>query len=322
MAVGEFELIARYFQQQNLQRDDVLVGIGDDGAVLTVAPGKQLVVAMDTLVAGVHFPEQASPFDIGYKALAVNLSDLAAMGAEPAWFTLALTLPEADEAWLQEFSRGLFTLARRHMVQLVGGDTTRGPLTITVQAHGFVSDKVAMRRSTARAGDRIYVTGPLGDAALALQSVLGKVALPEEHSESLLQRLHRPTPRVTAGLALRGLTSSCIDISDGLLADLGHICSASKVGAVIRLADIPLSEGMRAAGIDPYPLALSGGDDYELLCTIPPGLIKTLERALYDMNVQLHCIGEIEAGSGVRCLDQSGAPYQSAASGYQHFQPE
>ena len=272
MTVSEFTLIQRYFETQTQVRGDVILGIGDDCALLKVPSDASLAVSLDMLVAGVHFFADADPEGIGHKALAVNLSDLAAMGASPAWITLALSLPKADAAWLEGFCRGLFALATRFQVQLIGGDTSRGPLTISIQAHGFVPQGKALRRSGARPGDRVYVTGTLGDAALALASTRGQVTIPGAYQAYLQARLERPTPRILQGLGLRGLASAAIDISDGLAQDLGHILERSGVGARLNVDRVPrsgaLNDCLDAAAA--LPLALTGGDDYELCFTAAP----------------------------------------------------
>ncbi len=259
MALSEFKLIQRFFANSGTHRADVRVGVGDDCAVLHLPAGKELVVSMDTLVEGVHFFKNADPESLGHKSLAVNLSDLAAMGAEPAWATLALTLPSVDEGWLEAFCRGFSSLAATHNVQLIGGDTTQGPLNITIQAHGFVDPGAALRRDGAQLGDLIYVTGTLGDAGLALQAT-ERTRLPL----SIQSRLDRPTPRLTEGQALVGLASAAIDISDGLISDLGHICDASGVGATLYVKDLPCSQAVRdyIKVSDDWALPLSTGDDY------------------------------------------------------------
>lgn len=318
--MDEFELIRRYFGHAGPARDDVRVGIGDDAAIVRPPEDSDIAIATDTLVAGVHFPDETHPADIGYKALAVNLSDLAAMGAVPAWFTLNLTLPEANAPWLEAFARGLFELAQRHRVQLIGGDTTRGPLAVTVTVHGFVPRDAALLRGGARPGDRVYVTGLLGEAALALRFLRREVDVPEEFRAVVLSRLNRPQPRIAAGVALRGLASACIDVSDGVAADLGHILDQSGVGATIELKRLPVSDAYDAAfatlGWGP---ALSGGDDYELCFTLPP----EKERALHQVTPRLTCtctpIGVIDAERGLRVRDEAGALFTPAASGYNHF---
>jgi thiamine-monophosphate kinase len=335
MSASEFDLIRRYFAQPGAGRADVLLGIGDDAAVLQPPPGLELVAAIDTLVAGVHFPPDTDADSIGHKALAVNLSDLAAMGAEPAWAMLALTLPQADERWLAEFTRGFFALARAFGVALVGGDTTRGPLTVSVQVQGFVPPGTAFRRGGARPGDLIYVTGCLGDAGLAL--ALGRDAVVGRPTarEYLRRRLDRPQPRVAEALRLRGLARSAIDVSDGLLADLGHILEASGVGATLDLAQLPLSPAFRscleAMGAAGHPalrqftpglawadLALSSGDDYELCFTVAPGHRAHMD-ALAAEGLSCTCIGTIDAEAGLRCRLADGAAYRAARRGYDHF---
>ncbi|MDH5360832.1 MAG: thiamine-phosphate kinase [Gammaproteobacteria bacterium] len=317
---GEFQLIRDYFQQQSLQRTDVPLGIGDDGAVVSVPAGHQLVLVMDTLVAGVHFPVETPAYDLGWKSLAVNLSDLAAMGAEPAWLTLALTLPQGDETWVEEFCRGLFELASAHNVQLIGGDTTRGPLTITVQAHGLVEEGKALLRSGAAVGDLIYISGHPGEAALGLALLQ---AGQQQHLSfaHLLSRLNRPEPRLHLGRALGGIASACIDVSDGLLADLQHICDVSDVGAELQLHQLPLSADYRAVADSeqPYKAALSGGDDYELLFCVPGQRQAEMERLMEQSECLLTCIGEITEGNNIRCLDANGLEYLPDSLGFNHF---
>ena len=321
MPLTEFSIIERYFTRCGRRRDDVVTGVGDDGAVLRVPPDRELVVSIDTLVGGVHFPAATDPESIGHKALAVNLSDLAAMGAEPAWATLALTLPRPDEVWLEGFSRGLSRLAERYNVQLVGGDTTRGPLSITLQAHGFVPPDAALRRAGARPGDLVYVTGTLGDAGLALRVLREGITLPEGHKEYLMHRLNCPEPRVAEGIALRGLAHAVIDISDGLAADLGHILAASGVGATLEVAKLPLSPAMRAfaTGAGAWNLALSAGDDYELCFTAPADKQAAVERGFASFACGCTCIGVIEAEAGLRCVRPDGTAFTLASSGYEHF---
>lgn len=318
--MNEFELIRTFFAGQPVVREDVVLGIGDDAAVLDVAPGTQLVVTTDQMAAGVHFLPDADPVSVGHKALAVSLSDLAAMGAEPAWFTLNLSLRAVDTEWLHGFCAGMFGLARRHNVQLVGGDTSRGALIVAVTVYGLVPRGRALRRSGARARDRIYVSAEIGDAALALLHQLGKYPLPEADFALILDRLMRPMPRVRAGIALRSLASSCIDISDGLLADLGHVLEASHVGGCIRLDRIPLSPVFRrhldAVGWD---TALAGGDDYELCFTVPEAKVAALERLQPQFRNRFSCIGEIVGEPGLQLLDETGAPYHPAALGHDHF---
>jgi thiamine-monophosphate kinase len=319
----EFELINRFFASQPVRRPDVAVGIGDDAAVLDVPGGQQLVITCDALVSGVHFLPHVDPAALGHKSLAVNLSDLAAMGATPAWFTLALTLPAVDETWLERFCEGMYTLARRHGVQLVGGDTTRGPLAVAITAGGYVPRGQALLRSGAQPGDLIYVTGTLGDAALALRCQLGEMRLPETDMAAMASRLDRPEPRLTEGHALRGIASSAIDISDGLIADLGHILEASGVGARLALARVPLSATYRAhLGAVGWEPALACGDDYELCFTVPPDRRETLEKFRSSGLAALACVGEITAGAGMTITDDAGNPYRATRRGHDHFSPE
>ena len=311
--MNEFELIQRYFSRQNLAREDVITGIGDDAAVLAVPAGMQLVISTDTFTAGVHFPEQTDPAAIGHKALAVNLSDLAAMAALPAWFTLNLSLPAVDSAWLTAFCAGLFDLANKHRVQLIGGDTTRGPLSITITVHGLVPAGQALLRTKAKPGDQVYVTGRLGEAGMGLLYLQGKLSLPEEYRGLVVDKLNRPLPRVSEGLRLRGLASACIDISDGLLADLNHILQASGVGATIALENLPLAPAYRASFNQlGWDTALAHGDDYELCFTLP-------EAKKPQLAVSASLIGQIDAQPGLRLRDSTGALYQPATRGYDHF---
>lgn len=317
---GEFALIQRYFTCAS-RRSDIILGIGDDAALLRLPAGHELVVTVDTLVAGVHFPPQATPASIGHKALAVNLSDLAAMGAQPAWVTLALTLPQADPAWLEGFAQGFFVLAESYAVELIGGDTTRGPLSITVQAMGMVPAGEALRRDGAQPGDLIFVTGTLGDAALGLDLSSQAQSHDDPHRAFVLDRLHRPSPRIQAGLLLRGIASAAIDISDGLVADLGHICARSGTGACIELAQLPCSASFLALTTTDARarLALSGGDDYELCFTVPPARLAQLEAQAMRFTPGWTCIGRIETGSRVRCLQADGREFLLEKAGYDHF---
>lgn len=289
--------------------------------MLELAPGERLVAAVDTLVADVHFPADAPPASIGHKALAVNLSDLAAMGARPAWLLLALTLPEIREPWLEAFSQGLAELARTHGMTLVGGDTTQGPLTITVQALGRLQGE-PLRRDAARAGDRVLVSGTLGDAGGGLQLWQRGRRRNGPSARYLMERLHRPQPRVTLGLALRGIARAAIDLSDGLAADLGHVCRASGVGAVLERERLPLSgELVEQLGEDTARrLALSHGDDYELCVTMAPAAVGVAREAAAGLGVALTEVGRIETGEGVRVVDAAGRP-ADAGGGYRHFVP-
>lgn len=314
--MGEFELIDAFFRRDDAG-EGVRLGIGDDAALLQLPPEQELAVTTDTLVAGRHFPESAAAHDIGWKSLAVNLSDLAAMGAQARWVTLALTLPAADADFLREFARGFFALAARERVALVGGDTTRGPLAITVTALGTVPAGAALRRSGAQAGDDLYVSGAIGDAGLGLRLELGQWQdeLPAAARAEALRRLHRPEPRLALGLALRGVASACLDVSDGLAQDLGHLLRASGAGAELELDHLPRSAAL--AAIDPAfadILALTSGDDYELLFTAPVAARATIDA----MAERCTRIGRITAGSGLRLL-RGGAPVELPLAGFTHF---
>jgi thiamine-monophosphate kinase len=321
MPLSEFTLIQRYFANQPQARADVALGIGDDCALLRVPASQVLAVTLDTLVAGVHFFTDTDPESLGHKALAVNLSDLAAMGAEPAWATLALTLPEADEAWLTAFCRSLFVLAERFGVELVGGDTTQGPLTITLQAHGFVPEGMALRRDGARPGDVICVTGTPGDAGLVLEATYGRAVIPAAHRAYLQARLERPTPRIRQGLELRGLANAAIDISDGLAQDLGHILERSGVGACLNVDRLPRSPALLAYGDQEMAIvvALAGGDDYELCFTVPPQNLDSVQKLAADWDCGCTAIGFIESQPGLRCQYENGSPYRLVKRGYEHF---
>lgn len=318
--MNEFAIIKHYFATQTVKRNDILQGIGDDGAIVQLLPEQQLVITTDTLITGVHFPTHTSPYDIGYKSLAVNLSDLAAMGATPNWFSLALTLTDTDDHWLTHFCEGMFTLANRYEIALIGGDLTRGSLSITVQAMGFVPPNKALLRSQAQPGDLIYVTGSLGDAGLALRALQTGINLPEAHLPYLHARLNRPEPRVQIGIALRSIASAAIDISDGLIADLQHILDHSQVGAKVNVEKLPLSPALTES-IDSalaVELALSAGDDYELCFTVPKAKQGLLQKALASQPCAFTCIGEITNEPGLK-LYQHDQPYVMDKSGYEHF---
>ncbi|GAB3508833.1 thiamine-phosphate kinase [Pseudoxanthomonas daejeonensis] len=326
--MAEFDLIAM-IRARATMRGGVLLGIGDDAALLHVPAGHELVVTADTLNAGVHFPEDTAPADIGWKALAANLSDLASMGARPAWCTLSLSLPQADAGWLEGFLDGFLELAAMHGIALVGGDTTRGPLSIAVTAMGLVETGAALRRDRARIGDDIWVTGTLGDAAAALvlaghMPAIEGVAPPEDAriAAALRMRLERPTPRVEAGRALLGLAHACVDVSDGLLADLGHVCERSGVGADIELAALPASTALRQAfgdGAGRIALQAGGGDDYELCFTAPPVVREAVAMVLEQAGVECSRIGRVVTGDGVRALAADGSRWQTPPGGYVHF---
>ena len=314
MGAGEFDLIAR-IRARVATRADVVLGIGDDAALLAPPPGRQLVVTADTLNDGVHFPRGTSPADVGWKALAVNLSDLASMGAEPAWCTLSLSLPQSDPAWIEGFLDGFLDLAGQHGIALVGGDTTRGPLSIAVTAMGLVEPGRALRRDGARVGDEVWVTGTLGDAAGGL------ALLDREPVPALRARLDRPTPRVAAGRALAGIATACVDVSDGLLADLGHVCARSHVAARIDVDALPASAVLREAfgEADRIALQASGGDDYELCFTAPADAGGDIDAVSAQLGLRFTRIGRIVAGEGVHPVDAKSQPWSSPRRGYDHF---
>ena len=346
----EFDLIRRYFTRAT---PGALLGVGDDAALLQVSEGHVLAASTDMLVGGTHFFADADPFMLGHKTLAVNLSDMAAMGATPRWVTLAIALSSVDETWLEKFSAGFFSLAQRHGVYLVGGDTTRGPLNLCVTILGEVPAQQALRRSGAQPGDEIWVSGTLGDAALALAHLQGHIVLGETEYAACAPALHQPQPRVLLGLALRGIANSAIDISDGLLADLGHILDASRVSAEIGFALLPVSAVLRARLTPPglpnpsqpplvrggageelsFPpdkggsrgvefaqrCALSGGDDYELCFTAPVAYHAELLRIGAKLGLPLTCIGKVVAGRGCIVQDAGGNQLNFSSNGYDHF---
>ncbi|WP_404400025.1 thiamine-phosphate kinase [Idiomarina seosinensis] len=322
--LNEFSLIQRYFANEKAQRADVKFGIGDDGAVTRPLPGHDLVTVTDTMVEGVHFDHSTPARAIGHKIIAVNLSDLAAMGAEPCWVSLALTLPESNPEWLQEFAAGLHEICDYYNCSLIGGDTTRGPLTVTVTAHGQVPEGEAIPRSGAKPGDWIYVSGPLGDAGLALDITQQKISARGPYAQHLIERLHYPGPRVALGQSLRSIASSCIDISDGLVADLQHILEASKAGADIIMEELPLSLAMTETltQAEAYKKALSAGDDYELCFTVDEhnrGRLETLTAHLKDKPA---CIGRVTQNKQPLIhFKLHGEPYevQLEQAGYNHF---
>ncbi len=322
MAGDEYALIQRFFQNLTGARGDVSHGIGDDAAVLKVPDGHELVVSTDTLVVDVHFPAATTAADIGFKSLAVNLSDLAAMGAEPRWATLALTLPAADPGFLEAFCRGFAELARAHGVALVGGDLTRGPLSITVQIMGTVPNGTALLRSGARPGDQIWVTGELGSAALGLAVIQGLHGDRGPDLDACVQRLHRPEPRVGAGLLLRSVATAAIDVSDGLLTDLKHVLRASGVGARVELGSLPLGPVLMALSDENarWQYAIGGGDDYELCYTVSESGAKALAVRLRSSGCRATRIGTITQETGLHWFAAGGAPVDFASrSGYQHF---
>ncbi len=313
----EFDIIDKYFKSIPINRKDVVLGIGDDCAILEIPENCQLVTSTDTLISGVHFPKETSAKDIGYKALAVNLSDLAAMGAEPAWASLALTLPDEDYHWLEKFVEGFSNLAAQHNVQLIGGDTTKGPLSITVQIYGFIQKGKTLRRDCAKAGDLVYVTGVIGDAGLGLKKIFNKL----ENLNKCVQQLNRPVPRIEIAQALTNVSCCAIDISDGLLADLGHITKESQCAAVIELEKIPTSKELKSHyknNID-WQQVITSGDDYELCFTINKDNQYKLNKIQNSFGVPLTCIGKIEKGQGVRSVDSNGRELNISSQGYSHF---
>lgn len=314
--MDEFDLIRRFFLRPPC-RPETRLGIGDDCALLEMR-GRRLAATIDTLISGVHFLPGTDPVSLGHRALAVSLSDLAAMGAEPTWALLALTLPEADPAWLEGFAQGFFALAQRYRVDLVGGNTARGPLTISVQALGWVSRSKALLRSAARVGDWVCVSGKLGEAGLGLKMLKGEIAWREAGA---IERLLKPTPRVELGIALRGLAHACIDVSDGLAQDLGQVLAASQVGATLEWEALPLSDSVRRyiAETGDWRLPLCAGDDYELCFTVPARKALALEQRLRELNLSWHRIGTIERRLGLR-LRRANQVIDLPAVGYRHFE--
>ena len=320
MSLSEFALIERYFRKAGAMRADVHLGVGDDAALLQSPPGAQLVAAMDTLVEGVHFPLGSPPASIGHRVLAVNLSDLAAMGARPAWALLALTLPKIDEHWLEEFTGGFSALARSHDVALVGGDTTSGPLSVTVQIMGHVAKSTALLRSGGRPGDRVFVSGTPGDAAAGLAIEQSKLTASSDPTGYLRQRFLYPSPRLALGDCLRGYATACIDVSDGLLGDAGKLANASSCGVEIVFDDVPVSEALVSAvgELRARELALTGGDDYELCFTVPPSEVGRLRHNLPPERWGYRCIGTLREASGT-VVTSDGNVIEFSHSGYDHF---
>lgn len=319
--MNEFDIIERYFRRLGAARDDVPLGIGDDAALIR-HEGGALVVCTDTLVAGVHFLADDPPTDIGFKSLAVNLSDIAAMGATATWATLSITLPKFDEAWIEGFCEGFDGLAKRHGVALVGGDTTRGPLTVTVQVGGVVAEANALRRDRARTGQRVFISGPVGDGALGLAVARGEYRPGEPDASYLLGRLRRPEPALRAGRALAGVARAAIDVSDGLVADLRHVLDASDgPGAELELTRRWFSPAGRRYlddGGDVAPL-LAGGDDYVLLFTIEDRDLERLDAAAREGEFEPVPIGRIVDRPGIRIRDERGEDVAAGAGGYLHF---
>ncbi len=318
---SEFDLIRRLGLSQSIRRDEVVLGIGDDAAILDVPEGQQLVVSTDTFNHGVHFPEGTAACDIGYKSMAASLSDVAAMGAEPLAANLSLSMPDPGEEWLAGFARGFFESADQFQVQLMGGDTTRGPLSISVTIFATVPADKALRRSGANAGDLIYVTGTLGDSGAALLALQGELKLTQPQRNALVGRLNRPIPRVETGMLIRDYASACIDISDGLTADLGHILEQSGVAATLYVEQIPLSEKLKgcfdAAG--GWTVPLNSGDDYELCFTVPGGNQGELQGLLAGKQPAVRCIGMAEAGNNLKLMMPDGTIKIIEPAGYDHF---
>ena len=321
MPVSEFDLISRYFSHRGAPRADVVLGVGDDGAVLECPPGSQLVAAIDSLVEDVHFPAGSPAHSIGHRALAVNLSDLAAMGAQPAWALLALALPAADEDWLAQFSDGLDGLARRHGVALVGGDTTGGTLCVTVQILGFVPRGAALTRRGGQAGDAVFVSGTLGDSAAGLMLEQSRLTLADgPQAQWLLERFRYPTPRLALGMALRGLASACIDVSDGLLGDCARLAEASGCGVSLEYEALPVSAALRCAVGEERArhLALTGGEDYELCFTVPAARLDDFAARCPAGEFGLSQIGTLTAQPGAR-VQRGATVMQVSHRGFDHF---
>jgi thiamine-monophosphate kinase len=318
--LSEFELIARYFDRPQAPDGVVKLGVGDDCALLAPPPGQTLAISTDMLVEGRHFFTDADPEKLGHKALAVNLSDLAAMGAKPMAFTLALSLPSADEVWLAGFARGLFALADAEGIRLIGGDTTRGPLNLCITVMGSVTQDEALRRDSAKAGDDLWVSGTLGDARLALETLQGKVALPDDLLAIAEERLHRPTPRCALGMALRGIAHAAIDVSDGLLGDLGHLLERSQLGADIDAASLPAGPALAAQPADKRTdYMLNGGDDYELCFTAPPEQRDAVLSAAASANTSVTRIGRLKLGAGIQIFDAAGSALPFTSQSFDHF---
>ena len=319
--MGEFDLITRYFTRPAKR---AVLGVGDDCALWQIQPGMQLAVSTDMLVEGRHFLSTVPPKRLGHKALAVNLSDLAASGAKPVAFTLALAMPRIDESWLQGFSAGLLALADQHTCELVGGDTTQGPLTICITVMGEVPPGDALLRQGAQVGDDIYISGSVGDARLALEVMRGQLSLSASDFESCRQRMEQPQPRIALGLALRGVANACIDVSDGLAGDLGHVLKASQVGAVLTTDWVQDSAAISVAMqslpfVRRLDMALAGGDDYELLFTAAPEQAEAVQHAANEADVSVTCIGRITTGSGLQVLDLQGVPMSRRFASFDHF---
>ena len=318
--LSEFDLIKRYFALHSATDEHVALGIGDDCALLNITPGMQMAISSDMLVSGRHFFPDADPYMLGHKCLAVNLSDLAAMGAKPIGFTLAFSLPEANPVWLEKFSHGLFTLADQYHCRLIGGDTTKGPLNICITIFGELPPCTALRRDAAKVGDDIWVSGNLGDARLALAGYWRELELSETDQIQAAIRMHQPTPRVALGMALRGIAHAALDISDGLVGDLGHILACSQVGATLAVDEMPAGPVLQH-----FPLALrrqftlAGGDDYELCFTAPVTRRAEIIAAAASVDTVVTRIGKIDAEPGVRFLDEQRNHVHLSLQSFDHF---
>ncbi len=318
--LSEFQLIDRFFKRSPRAAGPVQLGVGDDCALLQPPSGELLAVSTDMLIEGRHFFAGANPYDLGHKALAVNLSDLAAMGAQPMSFTLALALPASDPHWLQPFSEGLFHLADAQGIELIGGDTTRGPLAISITVIGTVPNNMALKRSSAQAGDELWISGTLGDARLALDVLQNKCTLAPNLLAKSSERLHRPQPRVALGLALRGIANAAIDVSDGLLGDLGHLINQSSLSATLFADDLPFGEALISQTIDTrYALALNGGDDYELCFSAAADQHQAVIEAGQRSQTQVTCIGRLSKGSGIHVQDHQGNLISVINQSFDHF---
>jgi len=318
--MSEFSIIENFFSVLGKQRNDVIKSVGDDAALVDTSNTQSLAISVDTLIEGVHFPESTNPYDIGWKSLAVNLSDMAAMAAEPRWITLALTLPKKDDNWLLEFSRGFSDLAELYNVQLIGGDTTRGTLSISVQIIGSIPETGALRRDQAQVGDSIYVTGFLGDAALGLKSLHETLPLSDTEKQKLLEKLNRPRPKVTESLKLASYINAAIDISDGLSADLSHILKASQVAGLVDVNSVPVSRSYRWCNQFPqsFDLALCGGDDYELCFTVAKDNEEKLMTEAEKLALRCTKIGEITEGAGLTFMNGKNE-YSVQQKAFDHF---
>ncbi|VAW92750.1 Thiamine-monophosphate kinase [hydrothermal vent metagenome] len=320
---SEFQIIKQYFDTHQSKSNRIIKGIGDDAAVIDITEQSTLVISVDTLISGVHFPSVTTAYDIGYKSLAVNLSDLAAMGASPSWFTLALTMPENNSSWVKAFSHGLFDLAQLFNIDLIGGDTTKGQLSITLQIAGYADKNNIMYRHSAQFDDDIYTSGYIGDAGAGLLAIMNDYDLDSNNTKYLLNRLNQPSPRVELGQQIALVANACIDVSDGLIADLGHIIGLSNCGAVINVEQLPISEQLKSSGFvaDWQQLALGSGDDYELCFTANKKHRVEIENISKQLNVPITKIGTVDNEKTIRCY-LNNKPYRYQTSGYEHFKEQ